>query len=239
MATYLHPKSPDANSTSNAKLVTPHPLKWYDRLAASLIYLLIESVSLTLRMRWDSDNFLAALPADQAAILCTWHNRLPLSLIVYRRYLGRMKQGHRLAGIVSASKDGGILARVFERFGGQPVRGSTSRRGPQALLELTSWAQKGYDLAITPDGPRGPRYVIQPGVIAVAQLTGLAIIPMCWEVKWKICLKSWDRFQIPLPFTRGIIRMGQPIYVSRDGSDQEREAVRLKLETELRKITVD
>jgi len=75
--------------------------------------------------------------------------------------------------MVSASKDGGLLARVLEQYGVQPVRGSTSRRGRQALLELTTWAERGYDLAITPDGPRGPCYVIQEGVTSLAQLTGL------------------------------------------------------------------
>lgn len=220
------------------KVVTPRPLKWYDRLAASLIYFLIESVSLTLRIRWDSGKRVEVLP-NEAAILCTWHNRLALSLIVYRRYLARMKEGHRMAAMVSASKDGGVLARVLEHFDAQPVRGSTSRRGPQALLELTSWAEKGYDLAITPDGPRGPCYVVQHGVIAVAQLTGLPIVPMSWQMKWKFCLKSWDRFQIPLPFSRGIVRRGKPIYISREASEQEREAARLELETELKRITTD
>ena len=233
------PSTSEPISSSEAKVVRPRPLKWYNRLAASLIYFLIESVSLTLRIRWDSGERVVPVPTDGAAILCTWHNRLALSLIVYRRYLGRVAQGHKMAAIVSASKDGGVLARVLEHFKAQPVRGSTSRRGPQALLELTSWANKGYDVAITPDGPRGPRYVIQPGVIAVAQLTGLPIIPMCWELKWKICLKSWDRFQIPLPFSRGIIRRGEPIYIGREASEEEREAARLKLETALQKMTVD
>ena len=82
-----------------------------------------------------------------------------------------------MAAMVSASKDGGFLASILECFGVQPVRGSSSRRGPQALLELTGWAERGYDLAITPDGPRGPRYVVQEGIIALAQVTGLPIVP--------------------------------------------------------------
>ena len=107
-----------------------------------------------------------------------------------------------LAALVSASKDGAFLAGILECFGVQPVRGSSSRRGPQALLELTTWAERGYDLAITPDGPRGPCYVVQDGVMSLAQLTGLPIVPVSYHVNWKIQLKSWDRFQIPLPFSR-------------------------------------
>ena len=103
--------------------------------------------------------------------------------------------------IVSASRDGAFLTGILEYFKVQPVRGSSSRRGPQALLELTTWAERGYDLAITPDGPRGPRYVVQDGVISLAQLTGLPIVPVSYYVNWKIRVKSWDRFQIPLPFS--------------------------------------
>ena len=102
---------------------------------------------------------------------------------------------------MSASRDGAFLAAILERFGVQPVRGSSSRRGAQALLELTTWAERGYDLAITPDGPRGPRYVVQDGAMSLAQITGLPIVPVSYFLKWKIQLKSWDGFQIPLPFS--------------------------------------
>ncbi len=226
-------------TTRPSAVVTPRPLRWYDRLAASTVYGLIELVSSTLRMRWSSDSHLERLPSAEPAILCTWHNRLALSLIVYRRYLRRPKQGQRLAAIVSASKDGGVVARILEHFAVQPVRGSSSRRGPQALLELTTWAEKGYDLAITPDGPRGPRYIVQPGVISLAQLTGLPIFPMAWDLQWKVSLKSWDGFQIPFPFSRGVIHLGEPVSVPREASHDEREAARLSLEERLRKLTVD
>jgi len=79
--------------------------------------------------------------------------------------------------MVSASRDGGLLAAVLERFKVQPVRGSSSRRGRQALLELTTWAERRYDLAITPDGPRGPRYVVQDGIISLARLTVFRSFP--------------------------------------------------------------
>jgi lysophospholipid acyltransferase (LPLAT)-like uncharacterized protein len=226
-------------SLRTSAVVTPRPLKWSNRVAASAIYALIEAVSLTVRMRWAPESRPDRLPREQPTILCTWHNRLALSLIVYRRYLQRPAQDHQLAAIVSASKDGGIVARVLEHFGVQPVRGSSSRRGPQALLELTTWAERGYDLAITPDGPRGPRYVVQPGVISLAQLTGLPIFPLSWHLSWKICLKSWDQFQIPLPFSSGIMRLGEPVFVARDASEAQREAARVQLEDQLRKLTID
>src|SRR5438477_4953579 len=176
-----------ANSAARtSRIVMPHPLKWHQRLAASIIYCSIEALSFTLRYVWEYHP--AVLEKELgSAIFCIWHNRLPLSLIMYRHYVRQKQQRHEMAGIVSASKDGGVAARVLEHFGVQPVRGSSSRRGPQALLELTTWAERGYDLAITPDGPRGPRYIIQPGAVALAQLTGQPLVPVSYQLRWKIC----------------------------------------------------
>ena len=85
----------------------------------------------------------------------------------------------------------------------RPTRaGLSSRRGPQALRELVTWAERGFDIAVTPDGPRGPRYRVQPGVISLSQLTGLPIVPVGYHLSSKVSANSWDRFQIPLPFAR-------------------------------------
>ena len=136
--------------------------------------------------------------------------------------------------MISASKDGALLSAVLRKFGVVAVRGSSSRRGPQALLELTSQAERGSDLAITPDGPRGPRYVVQEGVISLAQVTGLPIVPVTWNTSRKICVKSWDRFQIPLPFARCEMVLNQPIVVPRGASEADREKLRAELERSLR-----
>ncbi len=169
----------------------------------------------------------------QPVIYGVWHNRLALSMAIFRLYPHRRQPERRLAALVSASKDGALLARILETFHVQPVRGSSSRRGPQALLELTSWAEQGWDLAITPDGPRGPRHVVHEGIIALAQLTGHPIVPVTVKVRWKFQLNSWDRFQIPIPGSRCEIVFAQPLRVARDATDHEREAVRLKLHAAL------
>jgi len=217
-------------------VVVPKRLKWYNRLLATIIYTLIEMVGRTLRFRWDPEAPLTRIP-DRRAIFCVWHNRLAVCMVVYRGHICPGRRKPRLAAIVSASKDGGIVARVLEHFAVEPVRGSSSRRGPQALLELTSFAEGGFDLAITPDGPRGPRYKIQPGVISLAQLTGLPIIAISWDFAWKITMRSWDRFQIPLPFSRGTLRATEPLDVPRDSSDEQREALRQELERRLAGIS--
>jgi lysophospholipid acyltransferase (LPLAT)-like uncharacterized protein len=107
------------------------------------------------------------------------------------------------------------------------------------MLEMTTWAEHGYDLAITPDGPRGPRYVVQDGVMSLAQVTGLPIVPFSYNLNWKISIKSWDRFQIPLPFSRCEMNFAKPIRVPREATDAEREELRQRLETSLRGISRD
>ena len=220
-------------------LITPRPLRWYHRLSATLIFWFIRLLAGTVRFRWEDRSGLFSSAERAPVIFCIWHNRLALALEVRRSYLQQRHSPRPLAAIVSASKDGGILARVLERFDTQPVRGSTSRRGPQALLELTTWSKRGHDLAITPDGPRGPRYQVQPGVIALAQLTGRAVVPVAYSLSRKWILKSWDGFQIPMPFAVCRMVLDRPLHVPRDLSPEEREVWRRKLEHSLIAITED
>lgn len=226
-------------SASTQRIVVPHKPKWHDRLGARLVHLLIEAVAATQRFRFEDRSGLFDGASSNRAIFCVWHNRLPFSLIMYRNFVQRRSPGRQLAALVSASKDGGFLARVLELFGAQPVRGSSSRRGAQALLELTSWAERGHDLAITPDGPRGPCYVVQEGVIALAELTGLPIVPVSYQLGWKWRLQSWDRFQVPLPFSRCDVKFAQPIRVPHGSAPQEREALRVMLENRLKELAED
>lgn len=217
----------------------PHAPRWYQRLGALLIYLATQAYAKTLRMRWDSGSPFSLNELNGPVIACLWHNRLLLCMEAYQQHRKRQDLGKGLAALISASKDGAFLAAILECFGVQPVRGSSSRRGPQALLELTSWAERGYALAITPDGPRGPRYIVQEGVMSVAQLTGLPILPFSFHAHRKIRLKSWDGFQIPLPFSRCDLRLGKPILVPREATDEQREELRKRLEETLKEISGD
>jgi lysophospholipid acyltransferase (LPLAT)-like uncharacterized protein len=220
-------------------VVIPNATRWHQRLLASIAYAFIRLVALTLRYRWtDRSGFFDGEPPGPA-VYCVWHNRLALCMISYFSYVKKHNRTAGLAAMVSASKDGGLLAGVLECFGVQPVRGSSSRRGPQALRELTTWARRGYDLAITPDGPRGPCYVAQDGVISLAQLTGMPIVPVSYQLGWKIKLRSWDRFQIPLPFSRCEMFYEKPILVPREASEAEREKFRRHLEEKLKSISGD
>jgi lysophospholipid acyltransferase (LPLAT)-like uncharacterized protein len=220
-------------------VVVAHRIKWHQRAAAWLIFAFIRAVSATLRYRRDDRSGFINVPVPGPAIYCVWHNRLALCMPAYFDYVKKRNQTPGMAAMVSASRDGAFLAGILECFNVQPVRGSSSRRGPQALLELTTWAERGYDLAITPDGPRGPLYVVQEGVMSLAQLTGLPVVPVSYHLRWKIQVKSWDRFQIPLPFSRCEMIYAKPIRVSPEATDAEREQLRRQLEAELRAITRD
>ncbi|TAL05404.1 MAG: DUF374 domain-containing protein [Verrucomicrobia bacterium] len=217
-------------------IVVPHAPAWHQRLAAWILGAALRVVSATLRYSWDNRTG----ETREQTIFCVWHNRLALCMKAYFNDAcprGRHTAG--LAALISASKDGAFLAAVLEQFGVQPVRGSSSRRGAQALRELTSWARKNHDIAITPDGPRGPCYVAQDGVLALAQITGLRIVPVSYSLNWKIRLKSWDRFLVPLPFARCEMIYGRPLRVPREATPAEREELRRQLEAELKAITRD
>ena len=172
-------------------------------------------------------------------MFCLWHNRLAISMRAWQCFGRRMIPCAGLVGLISASHDGGMLARVFKYFGVEAVRGSSSRRGAQALLELTSWMDKNYSVAITPDGPRGPRYEIHDGIISLAQLSARPILPVSTYVNWKVCLRSWDRFQVPLPFARCELRVGEPLTVARDAPEEVRAAAKAELRKRLMEMTQD
>ncbi len=225
--------------TRSSTPVVPHRLKWHQRLAAFAIAALMRCLGATWRVRWHDTSGVLKNKERMPVIFCSWHNRLAISMKIYRAYTRRHGPQRGMAAIVSASKDGGIVARILELFDCQPVRGSSSRRGAQALLELTTWAERGLDIAITPDGPRGPCYKVQDGIVSLAQVTGLPIVPVSSHIRWKISLKSWDRFQIPLPFSRIDVWLTKPISVSRDSSDEERARLRQALEDQMKTITHD
>jgi hypothetical protein len=220
-------------------VVIPHAPNWHQRLAAFFLFVSLRVLLFTVRYRVRKPSEYLSPNAPVPVIFCLWHNRLAScikALDVHRR---PHNSGAGMVALVSASKDGAFLSRTLEWFGVQPVRGSSSRRGAQALRELTTWAERGYDLTITPDGPRGPCYQIQDGITSLAQLTGLPIVPAALNLNWKISLKSWDRFQIPLPFARCDVCLGKTFRVPAEASDAEREKLRGELETELRAITRD
>lgn len=212
------------------------PLRWRDHLAAGAIHCIVRACSLTWRMRQDNPESVLKTIAEGPAIFSLWHNRLAVAMPAYQYVVQRDHPARKVAALISASRDGAILASVMEKCGAQTVRGSSSRRGGQAMVELSRLAKRGYDIAITPDGPRGPRYQVQPGVISLAHLSGHPIIPCSGVIHWHKELKSWDQFQVPLPFTRCDIHFGEPLKIPRNASERERKAACTELEKRMRAL---
>jgi lysophospholipid acyltransferase (LPLAT)-like uncharacterized protein len=200
-------------------------------LLARLAYATVLGLGHTLRWRFEDPAGLLADCAREPVIFAFWHNRIFLLPYLFRYYWG----SHKGAALVSASKDGGQLARVLEQFNLVCVRGSSNRRGTQALRELTRLVRQGYDIAITPDGPRGPKYVVHEGVISLAQLTGAPVVPISYVLSRQITINSWDSFGIPLPGARCTLRVGTPLRVPPGAA--AREEKRLELERVLQALS--
>ena len=196
------------------------------RLLVALGFRLLQILARTLRYEMDDRAGVLGKPVEGNYIAALWHNRLLLISFVLKKFFPQ-RPG---AGLISASRDGDMIADATRRFGFDVVRGSSSRMGASALLELSEVLASGRDVLITPDGPRGPAYELGPGIIFLAQKTGAPVVPVnmeyssCWRVK------SWDRFIIPKPFSKVRVIIGQPQRISSTSSDEEFERERLRLQ---------
>jgi len=163
-------------------------------------------------------------------ILTFWHSRIALISYLYKGWGGAI--------LVSSSKDGEIIAQILQRQGHETIRGSTSRYAVRALARLIkALKQEGRPGAVVPDGPRGPRFKVQPGVITLAQKTGYSIVPVSYSAKRMKIFQSWDRFIFPYPFTEGRVIFGRPMSTPSTLDTEEQEVYRMRLEEELNRIT--
>jgi len=156
------------------------------------------------------------------------HAELLLHIYFYR--------GTKMASLASLSKDGEIAARAAEKFGITMVRGSSSRGGAGALMGLKALAEKGFDVALTIDGPRGPLGMVNSGVIYLAKLTGLKIVPCCFCCDRGIRLNTWDRFLIPIPFSKGVFNFGEPIEVPSSADEAQMAHVKERIKASLENL---
>jgi len=180
------------------KSITPKQLKGHERLLLWLLVAFIRIWGRTLRFRWCADVQALMDNPFEPSVAITWHNRLFVAPEFFRRYFRKRK----VASLISASGDGGWLAGFFETLGILPIRGSRYGRGAQAFRELIAASREGYDISVTPDGSRGPIYDMKPGAVAVAMKTGAPILLLSLNFSRAWRLKSWDRFFLPVPFSR-------------------------------------
>lgn len=172
----------------------------------------------TLRIKIEDRGGILDKPNHPPVVLAFWHNRLFLMAPFWERYC----RGRTSMTFISRSRDGQFMADVAARFRVQATRGSSSRNGIAAALTAIRAAHNDrLDIVITPDGPRGPCYEIQPGVLRLAQATQRPIVTITTILGWKIRLKSWDRFQIPLPFSTCRLITEEPISVPENATEAD------------------
>ena len=190
-------------------------------LAGSLGRCLIALYFLTIRIRNSPElrELLRVWP--RPGIYAFWHAH-QLSAVWHFRKVG-------VAIMISASRDGEYIGRIAQALGFVPVRGSSSRQGAAALREMIQQIEQGRPVAVTPDGPRGPRWSVKPGVIALAQKSGLAITPFAIGLSRYWELPSWDRFRIPKPFSAGYVCIGEPLAVPADADEAELDRLAAQL----------
>lgn len=196
------------------------------RAAGIAFYLSIRLIGATMRFEIKGcENLDAVTAAGKLPILCIWHDRIFASTYYFRN-----------RGIIvmsSHSFDSEYTARCIQRFGYGIVKGSSTRGGIGALVGMIRIMQQGLPTAFTVDGPKGPRYEAKMGSVLLAKKTGNPIVPFTIESLRYRTIKSWDRLQIPMPFTPACVFIGKPIYVPADVDDDELENKRIELQQAL------
>lgn len=169
---------------------------------------------------------------NEPFIACFWHGRL----LMMPSFWGHHNPPRTL---ISQHRDGQIIARTAAHLGMQTIAGSTRKGGAGALRAMLRVLRDGACVAIAPDGPRGPRMRASDGIVALARLSGAAILPVAVAANRRKVLNSWDRFIVTWPFARGGVVWGEPIRVARDADAAQQEAARAQVEAALNAITAE
>ena len=199
------------------------------RAAGLVFYLLIRALGATARFRvegwehWD-ESWRGGPP-----VMAFWHEQIFLTTYFFRR--------RRIVVMTSRSFDGEYIARFIQRFGYGAARGSSTRGGVGALVEMARLVRRGFAAGFTVDGPKGPRRVAKTGALLLAKKTGRPVLPFAVTAESFWRLGSWDRLQIPKPFTRAFVRLAPPLYVPADADAAQLEHLRGELQRTLERLT--
>lgn len=211
------------------KRIFKHPL--FQDLATWLIATLIKLMSFTFRMEVavapESDRYMSG---EDNAIFCFWHGRL----ILFPLFKPKNRQMHVL---ISHHRDGELISKVIRHFRIDSVRGSSSKGVKAATKQLVEMLQSGHNISITPDGPRGPARKAAAGAAYLSRLSQRPLLPMTYSATPCKQLRSWDRFMIPLPFSRIVVQVGCPIWPASNTEKHSVEALSLQLEQSLNELT--
>lgn len=213
----------------------PRPETFKEKVKAALIgwagYIAIGLIGRTLRWQSEGDSHLNAIyESGNRAIFTFWHGRI-FPATYYWRHRG-------IVVMTSLNADGEAIARCIRRFGFGAARGSSSQGGLRALAEMAREIRGGHDTAFTVDGPRGPRHIAKQGPVLLAFKTGAAIFCFHIALRRKIQLRSWDGFQIPLPFTAAVVLQAPPIWAPPNASEEELRAIHVRMQETLDTLRV-
>ena len=205
------------------------------RLIDLALYSIIRLIGMTVRFEavvgWDdldvegAETFEKAIDSGRAGIIAFWHDRIFLTTYYWRK--------HDAAVMVSKSFDGEYITRTAQRFGYGVVRGSSSRGGSAALAKMMRIIREGSRMVFTVDGPRGPRYKAKMGAVLLSRETQVPIVPMSVECKSFWALNSWDKTQIPKPFTKAVVFVEKPVFVEADADNKKIKERTKELESKL------
>ena len=162
-----------------------------------------------------------------------WHQNHVLCSTLVRRWV---KRGFKACFLVSGSVDGEVPERIARSWGAEVIRGSANESGALALRDMQAMMKRGYSIVTTADGPRGPKYVIKPGVIVMARIGGVPVIPLACAAKRAWYLDRWDDFMVPLPFTRVVLAVGEPYPIPADVPLNAIEPHRLHVQEAVRSL---
>lgn len=203
---------------------------WWRRVRPRIlpvpIYGLVRLLGLTIRL--DIEGYEEARKLEGSKIYAGWHGKTFFGALLFR--------GRGVWTIISQSRDGEMQDGIFRRFGFNTIRGSSGRGGLEALAACVKVLKTGVEMAFTPDGPRGPSGVVQPGILLMAQKSGAWIVPVGVSARRRWLVRSWDRYMVPKPFTRGIMIFGAPIKVESKIPAEEFERIRLEFEQEIHRL---
>lgn len=197
-----------------------------EKIIPFLAYLLIRVTNISYRMEiegWEAVK--EKLEAEESLVFSTWHGTLWMPAY-FLKNLG-------IYGLASLSRDGSYISQVLERLGWKTIRGSSSRGASRSLLQLYRKLKKGKSAAITPDGPTGPRHQVKPGIIFLQEKAGSLLVPIGAAAEWKKNFNSWDKFMLPLLFSRTALVFGEPF---RFKAELEMEAKQRILTEKMEKV---
>ena len=202
------------------------------RAAAFVFHWAIRLISSTVKFETRGmEHFDEVTAAGRVPIYTFWHDRIFLGTYFFRE--------RGIVIMTSQSFDGEYIARFIQRLGYGAIRGSSTRGGTRALVQMIRAMRAGLPMGFSVDGPKGPRYQVKPGPVLLASKTGNPMVPFVLQPRSFWTLKSWDRMQIPRPFTRCLVSVAEPIYVQADASSDVIEGKRRELEGVLLRLNAE